>query len=218
MDETLVSTLKRIALLGGVDDYIIVSSKELGDSLEMSQQSASKKILELLEAKMIVRSLGTRKQRIKLTEKGMDVLKKEYNEYRRIFEYTDTVIIHGKVASGMGEGGYYICQKPYMEQFEKKLGFIPFEGTFNVAIEKNEINKLDLIKATSGILIEGFTSEGRSFGNVIAYKAKLHNMDCAIVVPERTIYREVLEIICQYNLRRSLLVKDGDDVDVKVQL
>jgi len=218
MDETLISTLKKIALLGGIDDYIIVSSRELGDSLEMSQQSASKKILELLERKLIVRSLGTRKQRIKLTEKGVEALKKEYNEYRRIFEYTDSVILHGKIASGMGEGGYYICQKPYMEQFESKLGFVPYEGTLNISIDKSEIDKLELVKGTVGILIQGFSSDGRSFGNVIAYKAKLHNMDCAVVVPERTIYREILEVICKYNLRRSLILNDGDEVDIKIQL
>ena len=128
MDEKYAFALRKIALMGGIDDYIAVSSRELGDALEMSQQSASKRILELLDAKYIVRDLGARKQRIKLTEKGMDALKKEYNEYRRIFEMDDHIILHGKVANGMGEGGYYICQPQYMEQFERILGFKPFEG------------------------------------------------------------------------------------------
>ena len=70
MDEKYTFALRRIALLGGMDDYIAVSSRELGAALEMSQQSASKRILELLENKYIVRDLGARKQRIKLTEAG----------------------------------------------------------------------------------------------------------------------------------------------------
>ncbi len=218
MDEKYTFALRKIALLGGIDDYIAVSSRELGDALEMSQQSASKRILELLEQKLIVRDLGARKQRIKLTEKGLDELKKEYNEYRRIFELDDHIIIHGKVANGMGEGGYYICQPQYMQQFEKILGFKPFEGTFNMLVDKDDIGKLDMIKSSAGYLINGFSSEGRSFGNVIAYKAKIRNIDCAVVVPERSHYREIIEIICQYHLRRTLSLSEGDDVELRVDL
>ena len=218
MDEKYTFALRKIALLGGIDDYIAVSSRELGDALEMSQQSASKRILELMEQKLIVRDLGARKQRIKLTEKGVDELKKEYNEYRRIFELEDHIVLHGKVANGMGEGGYYICQPQYMEQFEKVLGFRPFEGTFNLSVDKEDMNKLEMMKSSSGYLINGFTSEGRSFGNVIAYKAKIRNIDCAVVVPERSHYKEIIEIICQYHLRRTLSLNEGDSVDLRVEI
>ena len=218
MDEKYAFALRKIALLGGIDDYIAVSSRELGDALEMSQQSASKRILELLEQKYIIRDLGARKQRIKLTDKGIDALKKEYNEYRRIFEMDDHIVLHGKVANGMGEGGYYICQPQYMEQFERILGFKPFEGTFNMQIVKEDIGKLDIIKSSSGYLVNGFTSEGRSFGNVIVYKAKIRNIDCAVVVPERSHYREIIEIICQYHLRRTLSLNEGDSVELRVDI
>lgn len=218
MDEKLTYALRKLAILGAMEDYVSVSSRELGEALEMSQQSASKRILELLEADLIVRDLGARKQRIKITQTGVDALKKEYNEYRRIFELTDHITIHGAVKDGMGEGGYYICQKGYMDQFEKKLGFRPFKGTLNVAVDKEDVGKLDVIRGTSGIFIAGFTSEGRSFGNVIAYKAKIRNLDCAVVVPERSHYVDVIEIVCQYHLRRTLGLNTGDRVDVKVSV
>ncbi|MFA6679266.1 MAG: DUF120 domain-containing protein [Candidatus Methanomethylophilaceae archaeon] len=218
MDEKFTFALRKIALLGGIDDYIAVSSRELGEALEMSQQSASKRILELLDEKFIIRDLGARRQRIKLTDKGIEELKKEYNEYRRIFELSDHIIIHGVVVAGMGEGGYYICQKQYMDQFEHALGFRPFEGTLNVTIDKEDIGKLDLIRSTAGHLIQGFTNEGRSFGNVIAYKAKIRNIECAVVVPERSHYREVIEIICQYHLRRTLSLADDSRIDVRVEI
>ena len=218
MDEKYSFALRKLALLGAMDDYIAISSRELGEALEMSQQSASKRILELLYMKYIVRDLGARKQRIKLTTKGIEDLKKEYNEYRRIFELTDHITIHGKVQSGMGEGGYYICQNQYLTQFREKLGFSPFEGTLNVQIDPEDIGKLDVIKSIAGTLISGFSDEGRSFGDVIAYKAKIRNIDCAIIVPERSHYTDIIEIICQYHLRRTLSLEDGDSVDVKVKL
>ncbi|AYQ54343.1 transcriptional regulator [Methanomethylophilus alvi] len=201
-----------------MDDYVAVSSRELGDTLEMSQQSASKRILELLDQGLIVRDLGARKQRIKLTPAGIDALKKEYNEYRRIFELTDHITIHGSVKDGMGEGGYYIGQKGYVDQFVDKLGFKPYSGTLNVCVDKEDVGKLDVIRGTAGIYINGFTDEGRSFGAVIAYKAKIKNIDCAVVVPERSHYVDVIEIICQYHLRRTLSIGTGDRVDVRVSL
>lgn len=218
VDEKYTFALRKIALIGGMDDYVAVSSRELGDTLEMSQQSASKRILELLDQGLIVRDLGARKQRIKLTPAGIEELKKEYNEYRRIFELTDHITIHGAVKDGMGEGGYYICQKGYMDQFEKKLGFRPYEGTLNIAVDKEDVGKLDVIRSTAGIFIGGFTDDGRSFGNVIAYKSKIRNIDCAVVVPERSHYVDVIEIICQYHLRRTLSINTGDRVDVRVNI
>ncbi len=218
MDEKYSFALRKLALLGAMDDYIAISSRELGDALEMSQQSASKRILELLDEKYIVRDLGARKQRIKLTSKGIEDLKKEYNEYRRIFELTDHMTIHGTVQSGMGEGGYYICQSGYLKQFEEKLGFTPFEGTLNVQVDPEDVGKLDVVKSIAGVPIAGFSEGGRSFGDVVAYKAKIRNIDCAIVVPERSHYVDIIEIICQYHLRRTLSLEDGVHVDVKVNL
>ncbi len=218
MDEKYTFALRKLALLGGLDDYIAVSSRELGETLEMSQQSASKRILELLDQGLIVRDLGARKQRIKITPAGADALRQEYNEYRRIFELTDHINIHGTVKDGLGEGGYYICQKGYVDQFVEKLGYKPYAGTFNVAVDKEDVGKLDVIRATAGIFIKGFTNEGRTFGNVIAYKANIKNLECAVVVPERTIYADVIEIICQYHIRRTLGLNTGDKVEVKVSL
>ncbi len=218
MDEKFSFALRKLALLGAMDDYIAISSRELGDALEMSQQSASKRILELLDEKYIVRDLGARRQRIKITQKGIDDLRREYSEYRRIFELTDHITLHGSVVSGMGEGGYYICQDGYMSQFESKLGFRPFQGTLNVRVDPEDVGKLDMVRSVAGVTIDGFSSEGRSFGNVLAYKAKIRNIDCAIVVPERSHYIDTIEIICQYHLRRTLSLEDGDSVDVKISL
>ena len=218
MDERYTFALRKIALLGGMDEYIAVSSRELGETLEMSQQSASKRILELLELRLIVRDLGARKQRIKLTAAGVDELKKEYNEYRRLFELTDHISLHGLVKDGMGEGQYYIDQEGYRKQFEEKLGFKPYPGTLNISVDKEDVGKLDVIKSTAGIYINGFTMGGRTFGDVIAYKAKIKNVDCAIVVPARSHYVHIIEVICKYHLRRTFSLNTDDRIDVKVSL
>ncbi|MCQ2055975.1 MAG: DUF120 domain-containing protein [archaeon] len=218
MDEKYTLVLKKIALLGGLDDYVVVSSGELGNELRISQQSASKRILRLLDMGLITRDLGARRQRIRLTDKGIEAIRKEYIEYRRIFESEGCIILHGVVTSGMGEGKYYVCQKDYMSQFEKVLGYIPYEGTFNVAINKGELGKLDIIKNAEGVVIKGFSSTSRSFGDVTLYKAKIHNVDCAVIVPKRSHYKEILEIVCQFHIRRTFGLSEGDPVDLRVEL
>ncbi|MBR2255079.1 MAG: DUF120 domain-containing protein, partial [Candidatus Methanomethylophilaceae archaeon] len=194
-----------------------ISSKEFGMALGVSQQSASKKILELLEEKYITRDLGARRQRIRITQKGVEELRKEYQEYRKIFEVSSQVTIHGIVASGMGEGGYYICQNGYMKQFQEKLGFTPYQGTLNMVVDAEDISKIDLVRSNEGCLINGFTDNGRSYGDVIAYKAKIRNTPCAVVVPDRSHYIDILEIICQYHLRRTFSLEDGDSIEIKFE-
>lgn len=218
MEDRLIQVLKELALMGAIDEYVSLSSSEFGKDMGMSQQSASKKILELLEEKLIVRNLGARKQRIKITEKGVEVLRGEYNEYRHIFETIDHVLIRGKVATGMGEGGFYICQEGYMRQFKEKLGFTPYFGTLNVQMDLDDIGKMDSVLRTDGERIEGFTQDGRTFGDVVAYRARIRSIECAIVVPEKSHYIDTLEIICPCHLRRTLSLEDGDPLEVRVAL
>lgn len=218
MHEKQIATLKHIALMGGVHDYIAISSRELGNVLEISQQSASKKILELLGEGLIERDLGARRQRIKLTDKGFDLLRKEYSDYQRIFEMKDHLVILGSVTSGLGEGQYYVNQEAYTEQFQKKLWFKPYEGTLNLRIDQHELSKLDILRKSEGIVIKGFEKEGRTFGDVKCFLATIRNMECAVVLPVRSHHTDILEVICKYHLRRSLGLKDGDQVELIVSL
>ncbi|NLI73269.1 MAG: DUF120 domain-containing protein [Euryarchaeota archaeon] len=216
MNEKFSTALKQIALLGGINDYIAISSRELGEKLSLSQQSASKRILELLEEGYILRDLGARKQRIKITKKGLDALRAEYYEYQRIFEMKDHLTIKGIVSAGMGEGQYYVNQPEYQEQFKEKLGFAPFEGTLNLKIVSSDLPKMEMLRRIDGIAIDGFHRNGRTFGEVRAYPASMHNIDCAVILPSRSHYSEVMEILCKYSLRRTLGLNDGDMVEVRI--
>lgn len=217
-DEKFVTALRRIALMGGLHDYVALSSRELGDMLEMSQQSASKRILELLDDKLIERDLGARRQRIRITSKGSDMLRKEYIEYQKIFEMKDELVIKGSVIEGMGEGQYYVTQPGYMEQFQEKLGFKPYEGTLNVKLLSTEHHKLETLRNGRTIDITGFERNGRTFGEVHCVPASIQNVECAVVLPSRSHYEDILEIICKFHLRRTLGLEDGDPIEVRIRL
>jgi len=218
MNEKFVTALRRVALMGGMHDYIAISSRELGDKLEMSQQSASKRILELLEAGLIQRDLGARRQRIKLTEKGIELLRQEYLEYQKIFELKGHVVVHGVITRGMGEGQYYVHQPSYKQQFSDKLEFMPYEGTLNVKINPADVEKLEILRNSDGIIVDGFERNGRTFGDVKAFSARIHNIHCAVIMPARSHYDDIIEILCQYHLRRTLGIGDGDSVEVIIEV
>src|SRR5206468_5165704 len=213
-----VETLKAIALMGGMKEYVNLSSGELGKLIGVSQQSASQRILELIRDGLVARDLATRRQRIRLTPRGGEVLRKEYADYQRIFEIKETMTISGTVTSGLREGAFYMRQKGYRDQFRKKLWFEPYEGTLNLKIAGSDLAKLQILQDSPGIEISGFEASGRTFGGAKCFLASVDHVDCADIMPIRTHHTDVLEVISKHFLRGSLGLKDGDIVDLLVSL
>jgi riboflavin kinase len=218
MKPYLLQTLKELALLGAIRNKIELSSHELADQLQTSQQTASRYLLELDTQHMITRELGVKKQLIQITGTGADALENEYMSYKQIFDLTNKIVFKGKVISGMGEGTYYTGQQGYAEQFEKQLCFKAYPGTFNVEIEYIERNKLRLLRNYNGIVIPEFQTGNRTFGSVVCFKATINGYEGAIVLPKRSHYAIVLECISPYHLREKLNMHDGDEVKVVVHL
>ena len=110
-----------------------------------------------------------------------------------------------------------------MLQFQTKLNWKPYEGTFNLRLNDDEVPKIEAMKAAEGILIEGFEQEGRTFGKAWVFKCSLKNggknvKKCAIISPKRTHYRRVVEVISPVFLRDELKAKDGDTFTINVDL
>ena len=195
-----------------------MSSRDLGKLVGVSQQSASQRILEMIRDGLVARDLATRKQRIRLTPKGSDVLRKEYADYQRVFEIKETVTIAGSVASGLGEGAFYMRQKGYKDQFRKKLWFEPYEGTLNLKVGGPDLAKLQILQESPGIEISGFEAAGRTFGGAKCFLASMGHVDCAVIMPIRTHHTDVLEVISKHYLRSAVGLKDGDIAELIVTL
>ena len=218
MKPYLLQTLKELALLGAMKNKIEISSFELASQLETSQQTASRYLLELDKEGMVIRELGIKKQLIAITDLGSEALQEEHLQYQQIFELADKIRFTGRIVSGMGEGRYYTEQKGYVEQFESKLGFVPYPGTLNVEIKQVERNKLRLLKNSTAIIIDEFQTKNRSFGGVRCFNAEVNCIEGAIVLPLRSHYSNVLEFISLHNLRQKLDLSDGDEVEVVIHL
>ncbi len=204
--------------MGGIHDFVTLSSAGLGRTMSISQQSGSKRILELLDMGLVSRDLVTRAQRLKLTKEGVEALTREYAEYKKIFELKDRLTISGTVTTGLGEGQYYVQQNEYKVQFEEKLWFEPYEGTLNIKVGTSEVFKLNILEDSDGIIIKGFESKGRTFGDVKCFPAKMRNVECAVIMPVRSHHTDVLEVISKRHLRSTLDVEDGNIVELTVFL
>ena len=115
----------------------------------------------------------------------------------------------GKIASGLGQGQYFITREGYSRQFLQHLGFVPFPGTLNVLLEE------PFPAEQQAILIKSFQEEGRNFGQCKCYRIKLNGIEAAVVRPERSRYpADLIEVVAPVQMRLALGLEDGDPVEV----
>ncbi len=210
--------LKAIALLGGCRGPVRVSSQSLGATLGTSPQTASRRLQSLERQRLVSRTIAADGQDIMVTPLGEAELRKEYQEYSRIFsDHNLGYVLTGTVISGIGEGKYYMSLEPYKEQFNRVLGFEPYPGTLNIRLFPSSIPLRKKIEALDWIRIKGFSSDGRTFGDARCLPCRIGDVSCGIVVPGRTHYPDdVIEVIAPVALRRKLGVEDSDTVTVEV--
>ena len=219
MNPTLWYTLFKLSELGTYNRHMKITTKELAKNLDASQQTASRHLIELEQLGLIIKTLSLQGLDVKITEIGLKELQNVYSKLKMLFEGpTNIISIEGKVFSGLGEGGYYVGMKGYKHQFLRKLGFDPYPGTLNLKIAQSQIGLKKDLETYPPIIIEGFESRRRTFGQVECYPATINDcVDGAVIIINRTHYdNSVLELIAPVNLREKLNLKEGSTVQVKV--
>ena len=182
------------------------STIKLSSEIGLSQQSVSRKLIEMERAGLIGRQASPRGMKIEITPAGRMLLNRKYQRLEAALDGGSK--LSGEVVSSMGEGSYYLRQKGYLDQINAKLGFSPYPGTLNI--------KTDDFPMAEPIEIPGFKTKERSFGSLKCYPIKIGQTEAAIVLPTRTHHKGILEIIAPVSLRRKLKLKDGDTVELEV--
>jgi len=212
-----LAVLKLLAVAGADRSPVVVTSREIGERLGVSQQAADRYLVALEKKGLATRSLAQRRQRVALTAAAMALLRAEYRTYHRIFEGPSTIAFSGRVASGLGEGRYYLSQPGYVVQFTERLGYAPYPGTLNVRVDGAALRKVELVSGGSGLRIDGFQASGRTFGGATCFPARMNGHTCHLIHPDRTHYQDVVEFIAADCLREALGLKDGDPVELEVE-
>jgi riboflavin kinase len=212
MDELLLLLFKRRADA----KPLRITTSEIGEVLGMSQQNASRRLAELEKGGFIGRS----NEGIRLTKKSIGEVARLYSMLQNIFDEDKKAMeLEGTVVSGLGEGRYYLSMNGYKAQIKNKLGFLPFPGTLNIRLPKDEMWKKKAILQSDPVIIDGFEDKDRSYGDLFAYKCRIEGLgdECALIFPLRTHHGEdVIELISSANIKKRLAVKDGDNILVMV--
>lgn len=197
-----------------------INTPELCNILNISQQTISRRIIELEKAGFITRSFQKSGGMLKLTEKGLSQLKYIHSNLEKIlFHREANYEYNGILRSGMGEGAYYIQLPEYIKQFHEKLGFIPFSGTLNIELTPEDYQQVtEDLKYVPAIVIQGFSDGVRTYGNVTCYKGVLwpeknpeKHIRCAFLLIQRTSHRPtIIEVIAEKFLREYFEIHDND--------
>lgn len=214
-------TLLKLAEMGAHRRTAKISTDYLAGKLVISQQTASRYLIELEKKGWINRTITPEGCLIKITDSGVKELNKLYSNLRFLIEaaYPPSITLEGTVFTGLGEGAYYISQEHYRKQFIEKLGFDPYPGTLNLKLTTDYDTKArDELEAYPAVEVEGFMSEDRTFGSVKCYPVIIKNqVKGALISALRSHYdASVLEIIAPVPLRKRLKLKDGYKVKVEV--
>jgi riboflavin kinase len=213
--------LYKLAEMGASRRTVKVSTEYLAEKLGLSQQTASRYLIQLDKMGLIKRAITPEGCLIKLTDAGANELKQLYSSLQAIFEatYPQSVTLEGVLFSGLGEGAYYISKNGYRKQLIEKLGFDPYPGTLNLKLTSDyDIKTLAELAKYPAIEFEGFKNETRSFGSVKCYPVIINNkVKGAVIFAYRTHYdASVLEIVAPVFLRGNLKLKDGNKVKIEI--
>ena len=128
-----------------------------------------------------------------------------------------TVVLQGKLFGRQGGGAKFLSIPWVQKQIIEKLEFKPFPGTLNLHLtQESTETKREIIKTGKAIIIVPV----KGFCCGLCYKARIMDkMDGAVIIPQVPDYPEdVLEVIASVSLRKTLKLREGDEVRLSVYL
>lgn len=215
INSILFDFLKNVALRGK-SGKAVLSTSSIAKELDISQQSVSRYLILLEKEGYIMRNRIKGGEEIVFTEKSYDAFRNEFNTMQYVLDSSKEIRVEGTLFTGLGEGSYYISRNGYVEKILKHLNFVPFPGTLNLRLTDEYLSFSAIINNISGFEIEPFEEDGRKFGGIRILKAYLEGEFVGVVLPERTHYEKVLEIISPENLRKKFALSDGDRLKISL--
>jgi len=124
------------------------------------------------------------------------------------------ILITGVAVSGLGEGAFFMSMPHYRNEIRNKLGFDAYPGTLNVKTDEKQIMHL---KKLTPMTIEGYSSGNKTFGGASCYNAKIKNINGAVIIPDISKHKDVIEFIAPIQLKSELNIKDGDKIIIELK-
>jgi riboflavin kinase len=132
------------------------------------------------------------------------------------------LILKGKVASGLGQGRFYLAKRQYQQNIKRILGYCPFFGTLNIKLtnpqSQRRLNKFVPIR------VKDFQESNKKFAALKCYPCllffkKLSNIKAHIIVPQVNKKPDgIIELIAPFSLRNKYNLRDGEEVKILLSI
>ncbi|MBI4444029.1 MAG: CTP-dependent riboflavin kinase [Acidobacteria bacterium] len=124
--------------------------------------------------------------------------------------------IEGRVSSGLGRGAQFLVLDWVRQQLRESLGVTPFPGTLNLEVAPEVFRRIFDRRTAFQKISDPSAPHCPGFLCRVALKANGQICGSAyLILPEMTVYKDVLEVISEHNLREALHLKDGDRVELQ---
>ena len=130
----------------------------------------------------------------------------------------DKLTVTGIIARGEGKGAFFTQLDWVQDQCREKLGFIPFPGTLNLAIEEKKVPLISALCQKYGPRLD---PPDANFCIAHVYPASIMGVTGAIVAPAddvRVHAANIIELIAPASLKDALDVDDGDEIMLVIAL
>lgn len=124
--------------------------------------------------------------------------------------------IAGWVASGAGRGAEFLRLDWVQQELRRKLDLVPFPGTLNLRVEPAAREALFARRKSFLCISDPAEPTCPGYLQRVTLRAKGRVCTAAyLILPELTMYKDVLEVIAADNLRETLHLQDGDGVEIE---
>src|SRR5947199_10490219 len=133
--------LYKLSELGAAAKEVVSSTSDVAKGIGGSQQTASRRLIEMERLGLIERSREGRDQKVRIIGEGLRELSDMYLNLKRVFEAPKKdLVIAGSVFTGLSEGSSYMSIDVYRKQLISKLHFDPFSGSLNLSVSTQSLN------------------------------------------------------------------------------
>ena len=102
-------TLYSLSRKGAIHGKTILTTRELGDMMDISQQTASRRVAYCVDQGYVTRIHTAEGMLLQITDKGRQELIHVMTSLEIAFTPPqDEIVIEGQIVTGIGEGAYYI--------------------------------------------------------------------------------------------------------------
>ncbi len=205
--------LVALSEFGGLHGYVRLSGSSLGSLLGISQQAASSKLQRACDARLVEKRKTAFGYEFLISASARSQISRFVEGFG---ERPDSSFVEGTVASGVGEGRFFLELQGYRKQFEQIYRFKPYPGTLNIKCDGNVFAEFKKYPAN---VVNGFRTKGRVFGLVLTYPARISfsgkEAECVALFPQISRYGDdMAELISHFYLRKKLGLEDGSKVTI----